>query len=156
MGDDVEMLTFVNSSPASFGEASPRQCFSIFHMATESLTHRQESDLRALLVRRRTFLRSAIERGLHADDGESVRGTAPTDADDSTADVDAEIALSRLARDQNELNAVERALERVESGDYAECERCGNPIGYPRLLALPSATLCLTCQERLEQSARQH
>ena len=125
-------------------------------MAIETLTQQQQSDLRTMLVRRRAFLKSTLERGLHADDDVSVRGTAPSDADESTADVDAEIALSRLARDQNELNAVERALERVESGDYAECERCGNPIGYPRLLAHPSATLCLACQEKHEQASRPH
>jgi DnaK suppressor protein len=125
-------------------------------MAIEILTQQQESDLRNLLVRRRTFLKSALERGLHADDDVSVRGTAPSDADTPTADVDAELALSRLARDQNELNAVEQALERVDSGDYAECVSCGNPIGYARLLAHPSATTCLVCQEKRETSSGRH
>lgn len=116
----------------------------------DHLTSQQSNDLHALLVRRRNFLRGSLERGLHADDEEGVRGTELSDADDSIADIDAEMALTRLARDQNELNDVERALERFDSGDYAQCSACGNPIGYPRLLAHPSAILCLACQEKRE------
>jgi RNA polymerase-binding transcription factor DksA len=120
----------------------------------DHLTSQQSNDLHALLVRRRNFLRGSLERGLHADDEEDVRGTELSDADDSIADIDAEMALTRLARDQNELNDVERALERFDSGDYAQCSACGNPIGYPRLLAHPSAILCLACQEKRETADR--
>ncbi len=121
-------------------------------MATATLSDQQTHDLRALLLRRRGLLERSIERGLHVDDSEALRGTAPTDADWSTADVEADIALTRLERDQNELNAINDALERIEHGDYAHCGACGADIGYPRLLAYPIATLCLACQKKREES----
>jgi DnaK suppressor protein len=123
-------------------------------MAVETLSVQQARDLRELLLQRRRLLKAALERELHVDDSEAVRGTASTDADWSTADVEADIALTRLERDQSELNAIERALDRIERGDYAHCDACGAEIGYPRLLAHPTATHCLACQEKLEASGR--
>ena len=42
------------------------------------------------------------------------------------------------------------ALERVDDGDYGVCSECGRPIPSRRLLAVPDATACVECQERLE------
>jgi DnaK suppressor protein len=44
---------------------------------------------------------------------------------------------------------VTNALERFEQGTYGICERCGTEIDPARLEALPYATLCLHCQQRL-------
>ena len=41
------------------------------------------------------------------------------------------------------------ALERFERGIYGTCERCEAEIDPARLKALPYATLCLHCQQRL-------
>ncbi|RFA11384.1 hypothetical protein B7R54_18085 [Subtercola boreus] len=47
-----------------------------------------------------------------------------------------------LARSSAEVDA---ALERLAAGTYGACIRCGQPIGFERLDALPSAALCITC-----------
>ncbi len=44
---------------------------------------------------------------------------------------------------------VTNALERFEQGTYGICEQCGTEIDPARLKALPYATLCLHCQQRL-------
>lgn len=41
------------------------------------------------------------------------------------------------------------ALKRARSGEYGVCRACGKPIGAERLEALPDATTCIECQERL-------
>ena len=38
----------------------------------------------------------------------------------------------------------------IDSGDYGWCEETGEPIGIPRLLARPTATLSLEAQQRRE------
>jgi DnaK suppressor protein len=48
------------------------------------------------------------------------------------------------------LKKVQQSLARIESGDYGWCEETGEPIGVPRLLARPTATLSLEAQERRE------
>jgi RNA polymerase-binding transcription factor DksA len=46
------------------------------------------------------------------------------------------------------LDDVEHALAKFASGDYGECERCGQEIGLPRLEANPAAQLCITCASK--------
>ena len=44
------------------------------------------------------------------------------------------------------------ALTRVADGEYGVCSECGTSISPKRLLAIPDATTCVACQERLEQA----
>lgn len=44
-----------------------------------------------------------------------------------------------------ELRKIDHALARIESGDYFQCESCGQPIGEERLIALPYSVLCIDC-----------
>jgi DnaK suppressor protein len=48
-----------------------------------------------------------------------------------------------------ELEAIDRALARIESGDYGVCEECGERIPLERLRALPAAALCVPCAQAL-------
>jgi RNA polymerase-binding protein DksA len=48
------------------------------------------------------------------------------------------------------LTAIDRALERLEEGQYEICENCGNAIPVERLEAIPYATRCAACQNRAE------
>jgi len=48
------------------------------------------------------------------------------------------------------LQKVITALEKIARGTYGICDVCGRPIKKARLKALPFATLCLGCQDRLE------
>ncbi|MDQ3155233.1 MAG: TraR/DksA C4-type zinc finger protein [Actinomycetota bacterium] len=45
------------------------------------------------------------------------------------------------------LTQCERALERIRTKTYGTCEDCRAPIAKDRLMALPRATLCMTCQQ---------
>lgn len=62
--------------------------------------------------------------------------------------VELENGETLVALDQElsqELKKIDRALERIESGDYLECETCGEPIGEERLKALPTSVQCIDC-----------
>lgn len=50
-----------------------------------------------------------------------------------------------LDRAHEELNALDRAGERLRSGTYDRCERCGRTIAEQRLVALPATTTCIDC-----------
>ncbi len=54
-----------------------------------------------------------------------------------------ELSVERNAEDL--LGKVERALDRIEKGEYGICESCGEPIPVARLEVLPYATLCVAC-----------
>ena len=48
---------------------------------------------------------------------------------------------------QEELRAVNRALQKIESGDYGICANCGADISAERLKAIPFTDHCIKCAE---------
>ena len=64
------------------------------------------------------------------------------------ADQDVEGLDEQVIFAQNEeqlLEDVEAALERIEAGTYGNCELCGQEIPVERLDALPQAATCIRC-----------
>ena len=47
---------------------------------------------------------------------------------------------------ETQLKDVNKALERIEKGEYGMCEKCGNPIAEERLRVSPEARLCEKCK----------
>lgn len=45
----------------------------------------------------------------------------------------------------DELHLINRALQRIEIGNYGSCSRCGGAIGEQRLLAVPFTDHCIKC-----------
>lgn len=48
-----------------------------------------------------------------------------------------------LIEAKEEIGYINHALERIETGDYGQCEECGEDIDPKRLEAVPYATLCM-------------
>lgn len=76
----------------------------------------------------------------------------PADPNDR-ATVEEEHILELRVRDRERklLGKIDAALRRIDAGDYGYCEETGEPIGLRRLLARPTATLCIEAQERHER-----
>ena len=79
----------------------------------------------------------------------------PDPADRATQEEEHSFELRARDRERKLLHKIERALQRIEQGEYGYCEETGEPIGLKRLLARPTATLTLEAQERHEQRERQ-
>ena len=58
-----------------------------------------------------------------------------------------EVVKRRLA---DKSRALAQALERVREGTYGICQACGCRIPRRRLEAVPTATLCVSCQAQRE------
>lgn len=58
-----------------------------------------------------------------------------------------EVVRRRLA---DKRQALAEALEQVREGTYGLCRVCGGRIPPRRLDAIPTATLCVPCQEEVE------
>jgi len=76
----------------------------------------------------------------------------PTDQ----ATIEEEYALELRARERERklLKKIDESLRRIDEGSYGYCEETGEPIGVPRLLARPTATLTIEAQARREQKQR--
>jgi DnaK suppressor protein len=62
-----------------------------------------------------------------------------------------EVAIRNLDRESRLLKSVEEALARIETGDFGVCLRCDETIPKKRLKAVPWASHCLSCQEKLDR-----
>ena len=57
-------------------------------------------------------------------------------------------------REKKLLNKIREAVRRLDDGTLDECEDCGDPIGFKRLMARPVTTLCIECKESREEEER--
>ena len=74
----------------------------------------------------------------------------PDPADRATIEEEHALELRTRDRERKLLKKVQQSLSRIDSGEYGFCEETGEPIGIPRLLARPTATLSLEAQQRRE------
>lgn len=73
-------------------------------------------------------------------------------ADQGSATFARELDMTLEGQARESLEAIDRALARLDEGTYGVCARCGQTIPTERLEAMPEAELCLVCKER-EESA---
>jgi DnaK suppressor protein len=83
-------------------------------------------------------------------------GTSSDSADRADENYLKEFLFSLSANDRRLLRMVESALLRIQEGDFGQCVSCGNLIEAKRLQAVPWASHCLGCQERLESQEEQY
>ena len=74
----------------------------------------------------------------------------PDPADRAMIEEEHALELRTRDRERKLLKKIEQAMAQIDSGDYGYCEETGDPIGIPRLLARPTATLSLEAQQRRE------
>jgi len=127
----------------------------------EHLTEEQRGSLRRILLEEQRDLEERFAGNAHYGLGESLaEGTSELSSyDNHPADVGTELfergkdlALNEEA--EKELRRVNEALERMDAGTYGLCVRCGKPISYERLEALPATSFCLEHTPEREVSDR--
>jgi DnaK suppressor protein len=90
----------------------------------------------------------------NADDtGEHLRENEVTTDPSDRATLEEEYTLELRTRDRERklLKKIEKSIRLIDDGSYGWCEETGEPIGVPRLIARPTATLSLEAQERRER-----
>jgi RNA polymerase-binding transcription factor DksA len=85
---------------------------------------------------------------LIADSGE---GAGDDQADSGTKTFEREHEMSLVINARDMVLQTERALDRIDSKSYGNCEDCSNPIGKERLQVFPRATLCMICKQKEER-----
>ena len=61
-----------------------------------------------------------------------------------------EVAIRNLDRESRLMKSVEEALDRIETGAFGVCLGCEEEIPEKRLKAVPWASHCRSCQEKLD------
>jgi RNA polymerase-binding transcription factor DksA len=105
------------------------------------------------LETRRESLRAEVKAQMQGSGDERVVGLRNRldETDDwAVADSLAELDIAGLRHALRELMDVDAALGRLRDGSYGECVDCGDQIAPARLVAYPTATRCIECQEAFE------
>ena len=70
--------------------------------------------------------------------------------DEASINIQASQELRFRNRESFYLKKINKSLTGIERGEYGLCEDCGIEIGFERLMARPTAELCITCKEEAE------
>jgi DnaK suppressor protein len=77
------------------------------------------------------------------------------EAERATRETENSLELRTRDRYRKLIRKIDKALTRLDDGEYGYCEETGEEIGLDRLEARPIATLCLDAQERWELRQKQ-
>lgn len=80
----------------------------------------------------------------------------PDDSDRASEETDRALELRTRDRARKLVNKIEKALRRIDEGEYGYCEDTGEPISLKRLDARPIATMSLEAQEKHERREKVH
>jgi RNA polymerase-binding transcription factor DksA len=72
-------------------------------------------------------------------------------ADVGTDNYDRDLTIGLIQNGEEELKAIDNALERIGDKTYGSCEECGTKISKVRLTALPYVHNCIECQRQEEK-----
>lgn len=89
--------------------------------------------------------RLELETRLRRIDGDLGRARNP-DSEDRATEAENDEVLEELGEaGETELKAIDAALDRIASGTFGTCARCGAPIAAARLAVLPATPFCQDC-----------
>lgn len=71
-------------------------------------------------------------------------------ADQGSATFTKELDMSLEENVRELMGQIDKAIARIDSGDYGTCRACGKKIDRGRLEAMPAADLCIDCKEAEE------
>lgn len=106
-------------------------------------------------------LRDEVRNELNLHSSDTLKRSQKEDAGDIAISVDAgtdnfdrDFALSLLSSEQEALNEIEAAIQRIYNGTYGICEVTGEPIKAERLEAVPFTRFSVEGQKQYELNAR--
>lgn len=75
----------------------------------------------------------------------------PDEVDQASTEYERAQMLRFRNRDLFYVKKLQKALKKINSDDYGVCEDCGASIKFERLLARPTAELCIACKDEAER-----
>ncbi len=110
----------------------------------EYMSDAQLAHFRRVLLEWKQSLLNEVDRTVNHMQDEST--TFPDPNDRATQEEEFSLELRTRDRERKLLKKINESLAQIDSGEYGYCEACGVEIGLPRMLARPTATLCIDCK----------
>ncbi|REK09859.1 MAG: hypothetical protein DWQ37_17260 [Planctomycetota bacterium] len=101
-------------------------------------------ELRGRLIREVDEVEEAMREDVSVPGDRAGLSSHP--ADRAAEGMDENIAIAQ--NEEQMLEDVEAALERLEAGQFGDCQQCGRPIPKQRLDAIPYTPYCIECAKQ--------
>ncbi len=85
---------------------------------------------------------------------EDVNQTSADLSDQATYEESVSLHVRTRDRERKLMKKIEESLLLMERGDYGYCLECGVEIGYERMIARPTADMCIDCKTAAEIKER--
>lgn len=108
-------------------------------------------EIKKKLITRKEALLAEAEEALNELPGQTI---FPDLGDQATAETERSFMLRLRGRERRLLKKIDEAIERIESGVFGICDKCGMEIDIRRLEARPVTTLCIECKTQQEEEER--
>ena len=117
---------------------------------SKALTKKQLDQLKTKLEEERASLLfsgkvSSEDLGLNSTDDVN------DEADAAIADYEGSHLLRFRNREVMYAKKIEKSIKKLVAGEYGDCVECGETIRFERLMARPTADLCIQCKEEAER-----
>jgi len=80
----------------------------------------------------------------------------PDEIDQASAEYSQSFIFRLRDREKYYLSKIDKALQKIDAGEFGICEACGDEISAKRLEARPVTTLCIRCKEEQEMEERSY
>jgi DnaK suppressor protein len=110
---------------------------------------RKHQALRTIILRR---LADVIRQAGQAPEETDTEERLPDPMDQAAQERERDLLRLFRARENAEIQKLGLALDRMEQGSYGICLSCDGEIAVKRLMAEPTALLCVDCQEKRERN----
>ena len=108
------------------------------------MTEEEKESIRSQVRREISTLEKSIGTLTELMDGE-VQSDANDWFTSKESNPSKEINEMALEKAKQKVVILRNVMSRIGSPDYGRGARCGHPISFERLMAIPSATRCLSC-----------
>jgi DnaK suppressor protein len=112
----------------------------------------KNKEIRELLLKMRESLIKEIKQKAQSESDDTVKTEVGDIYDLASNERDRELNLLISDREREKLLQIEDAIKRIDEGSYGTCEECESPIPKERLLIMPFARLCVSCQAEIEKN----
>tara|TARA_B100001245_G_scaffold117004_1_gene85937 strand:- start:268 stop:636 length:369 start_codon:yes stop_codon:yes gene_type:complete len=74
--------------------------------------------------------------------------------DQASSYTEKNVEMRAINRQIKLISKIDQAIKKIKDNTYGYCEETGEPIGIKRLIARPTATLCIDAQEKHEKEEK--
>jgi DnaK suppressor protein len=118
------------------------------------LTEVQLQAQRAVLIEKRERILAAMREAEHNQDPDELR--VADEMDLSSVGYDQAFEYRLRDRDATLVKKIDKAIRRIDAGEYNYCEECDAIIGAARLVARPETDSCIQCKEKQEHHEKMY